>query len=543
MPHIGVTVYDMLLSCPGDVLDLKDTIDACVKSFNASIGEINNVRIDLKHWSTDSFSQFGDKPQNILNRQFVEKCDLCVALLGIRFGTPTDNYDSGTEEEIEKMLAQNKQVFIYFVERNVDPSKIDVEQFKKVQNFKEKCKEKGVFTVVKSAEELRTVFQNALSLYFIKLAAPNTPQLQPTLAPDLVISSTKEAGTMIVPFHTNYQRIKLVKDKEDCIKETIEKISTIKINPSPELPSEEPVSEITDEELQGMSVGDVLEAAEKKRITSMQLHRIMGTIPPEYIKVEIDQAQKQLIDSFCEKHEIKLNSDFYFLGNLQKEIKKPILTAFGGSTTSYHGSESEKEKNELFEDLLRKLRRFNHVIEFLGSIDSMPCVSLQIENQGNTFDEDIDVKLFIEKDCFADIDDMPKPGVFFIEEAVELKVPKALFCGHHHADIEDYSHYPISHYIPQTFSYPFKSRSEEIAEKREEYQDMLEYVFCYDIRETETDDILCFNIPYLKQNTKMFFPSYLFFARKPKNLRYEIRSKHSPEVYKGTLELRDGGEA
>lgn len=543
MPHIGVTVYDMLLSCPGDVLDLKDTIDACVKSFNASIGEINNVRIALKHWSTDSFSQFGDKPQNILNRQFVEKCDLCVALLGIRFGTPTDNYDSGTEEEIEKMLAQNKQVFIYFVERNVDPSKIDVEQFKKVQNFKGKCKEKGVFTVVKSAEELRTVFQNALSLYFIKLAAPNTPQLQPTLAPDLVISSTKEAGTMIVPFHTNYQRIKLVKDKEDCIKEAIEKISTIKITPSSELPSEEPVSEITDEELQGMSVGDVLEAAEKKRITSMQLHRIMGTTPPEYIKVEIDQAQTQLIDSFCEKHEIKLNSDFYFLGNLQKEIKKPILTAFGGSTTSYHGSESEKEKNELFEDLLRKLRKYNHVIEFLGSIDSMPCVSLQIENQGNTFDEDIDVKLFIEKDCFADIDDMPKPGVFFIEEAVELKVPKVLFCGHHHADIEDYSHYPISPYIPQTFSYPFKSRSEEIAEKREEYQDMLEYVFCYNIRATETDDILCFNIPYLKQNTKMFFPSYLFFARKPKNLRYEIRSKHSPEVYRGTLELRDGGEA
>lgn len=543
MPHIGVTVYDMLLSCPGDALDLKDTIDACVKSFNASIGEINNVRIALKHWSTDSFSQFGDKPQNILNRQFVEKCDLCVALLGIRFGTPTDNYDSGTEEEIEKMLAQNKQVFIYFVERNVDPSKIDVEQFKKVQNFKEKCKEKGVFTVVKSAEELRTVFQNALSLYFIKLAAPNTPQLQPTLAPDLVISSTKEAGTMIVPFHTNYQRIKLVKDKEDCIKEAIEKISTIKITPSSELPSEEPVSEITDEELQGMSVGDVLEAAEKKRITSMQLHRIMGTTPPEYIKVEIDQAQTQLIDSFCEKHEIKLNSDFYFLGNLQKEIKKPILTAFGGSTTSYHGSESEKEKNELFEDLLRKLRKYNHVIEFLGSIDSMPCVSLQIENQGNTFDEDIDVKLFIEKDCFADIDDMPKPGVFFIEEAVELKVPKVLFCGHHHADIEDYSHYPISPYIPQTFSYPFKSRSEEIAEKREEYQDMLEYVFCYDLRETDSDDILCFNIPYLKQNTKMFFPSYLLFTRTPENLRYEIRSKHSPEVYKGTLELKDGGEA
>ena len=106
MPRTGITVYDLLLSCPGDVLDLKPTIEECVKSFNSSIGEINNIRIELKHWSTDSFPQSGDKPQNILNKQFVNDCDLCVALLGIRFGTPTDNYDSGTEEEIENMLAQ-----------------------------------------------------------------------------------------------------------------------------------------------------------------------------------------------------------------------------------------------------------------------------------------------------------------------------------------------------------------------------------------------------------------------------------------------------
>lgn len=365
--------------------------------------------------------------------------------------------------------------------------------------------------------------------------------MQPTLAPKLVISSAKEEGAVITPFHTNYQRIKLVKDKEDSIRELIEKISAITIFPSSELPLDEPASEFLDEELQRMSAEDFFEAAESKRIPSKQFHRIMGTTPPEYIKAEIDETQRQLVDSFCEKHRIKLNGDFYFLGNLQKEIKTPMLTAFGSSTTTYHGSESEKEKNKLFEDLLRKLRKYNHVVEFFGSVDSMPCVSLQIQNQGNTFDEDIDIKLFVEKDCFADIDDIPKPGLFFFEEAVELKVPKALFCGHHHADIEDYSSYPIAPYFPQAFSNPFKSRSEEIAEKREEYQKMLEHVFCYELRETATDDILCFNIPYLKQNTKMFFPSFLFFAKMPKNLRYEIRSKHSPEVYKGTLDLKDGG--
>ena len=203
-----------------------------------------------------------------------------------------------------------------------------------------------------------------------------------------------------------------------------------------------------------------------------------------------------------------------------------------------HGLTSEQEKYKLIKELLVKLRDYNHVIEFFSSIDSMPYVSLQIENQGNTFDEDIDVKLFIERGCFADIDDIPEPGIHFLDEAVELKVPKVMFCGHHDADIEDFTNYPVP-YIPQRSSIPFKRREEEIAEQQEEYRDMMEYVFCYDLRENAEDDILCFNIPYLKQHTKMFFPSYLFFRKMPKNIRYEIRSKHSPEVYKGTLEFAD----
>lgn len=39
MPHPNVTVYDLLLSCPGDVLDLKDIIEECITSFNNTIGK------------------------------------------------------------------------------------------------------------------------------------------------------------------------------------------------------------------------------------------------------------------------------------------------------------------------------------------------------------------------------------------------------------------------------------------------------------------------------------------------------------------------
>lgn len=541
MPRAGVTVYDLLLSCPGDVLDLKDTIEDCVKSFNASIGVANNIRIELKHWSTDSFSQFGDKPQNILNKQFIDECDLCVALLGIRFGTPTDNYDSGTEEEIEKMLEQDKQVFLYFVERNVDPGNIDLEQYNKVKDFKQKYTDKGVYTIVKSGEELRSEFQNALSLYFIKLVSPNTTQIQPTFMPNLVISSTNDGEAKLVPVHTQYRNVKLVKDKEDVIKQLIERISSVTITLFSEKALGESKCEISDEELKNMRVGEIMRAYHNEQISELQYHRILGTKPPEYKKIEVDEEKRKLVSKFCERNDINLEDNFYYLGNLQKKIKTPIISAFGDGNISYIGSESEKEKYELFEDLFAEIMEYNHMIEYFESIDAMPCISLQIENQGNTFDEDIDVKLFIDKGCFTDFYDIPKPGTFFLEKAIDLQLPKFLFCGYHNADIEDFSNYPVS-YIPHRIPLPFKSRDEEISEQREKYQEMMEHVFCYDIRENDNDDILCFNIPYLKQNTRMFFPSYLFFTKNPKNLRYEIRSKHSPEVYRGTLVIECGNE-
>lgn len=536
MPRTGITAYNLLLSCPGDVLDLKSTVESCVKSFNASIGEANNIRIDLKHWSTDGFSQSGDKPQNILNKQFVDDCDLCVALLGTRFGTPTDNYDSGTEEEIEKMLSQNKQVFLYFIERSVEPSDLDIEQYKKVQNFKEKYTEKGLYSVVKSSEELRTELQNALSMYFIKLVAPHISQQQSTPAPNLGISTVNDEKDIVIPFHTNYQQIKLVKDKETSIKSLIDKISATVVVPSSDT-NKDPEPEISDEALQEMSMGDIMKGLESKKISQKQYYKLFGKQPPSYSKVVITDDESKLILDFCDKHSIVLNEDFYFLGNLQLETKIPIFTVYGGASTTYLGSESEQEKHQLLKELFTKIREYNHVVEYFSELDSMPSLSLVVENSGNTYDEDIDIKLFVEKNCVSNIDEIPKPGIFFLEEAVELDIPKHLFAGNRHYDIEDYSNYPVSTYTQPAIQLPFKSRDEEIAELQEEYQESLEYVFCYDLKETAEDDIFCFNIPYLKQNTKMFFPSYLFFINLPENIRYEIRSKHSPEVYRGILTI------
>lgn len=529
MPRRGVTVYDLLLSCPGDVLDLKPTIEECVKSFNSSIGEINNVRIELKHWSTHSFPQSGDKPQSILNKQFVNDCDMCIALLGVRFGTPTDNYDSGTEEEIENMLAQNKQVFLYFVDRQVNPSTIDIEQYHKVITFKEKYTNKGVYSIVKDAEALRKEFQNALTLYFIKLVAPSTTEIVHTFMPNLTISTQTEVGDTIKLMHSEFTNAEIVCDKEEVILGIIREISGMKIEFSVEKSLEQ--SDVSDNHIEKMTFGELAKAREEGRVTKSQYSIALGkTLVIE--RVTISENNIKIVSDFCSLKGIVLPEDFFCLGNLQKEITEPFIKIYSGPSITLEGTESEKKKYELICELLKKIREHNDVIEYFKKIDNFYWVSFVISNDGTTFDEDIDVRVCVDRGHLIENTDIPQPGEFFLKEVVDVEAPRFLFSGYGDSDINEYSNYPpLGTYIPEPITFPFGSNGDEIEKQKEEYNDLIENIFCYDIYKSENEDILCFNIPYLKQNTRMFFPSHLLFKTVPEYIRYEIRSKHSPNIY------------
>ena len=51
----------------------------------------------------------------------VDKCDAAAAIFQTRFGTPTDDYCSGSDEEIEKTITSGKNVFLYFSNAPVSP--------------------------------------------------------------------------------------------------------------------------------------------------------------------------------------------------------------------------------------------------------------------------------------------------------------------------------------------------------------------------------------------------------------------------------------
>ena len=90
-----------------------------------------------------------------------------MAVFWTRFGTPTDEYGSGTEEEIEELINSGKQVFLYFSDCPLNPSSIKQAQYEKVLAFREKYK--GYYGTYATHDEFKKKFLNHLSLYFVKL--------------------------------------------------------------------------------------------------------------------------------------------------------------------------------------------------------------------------------------------------------------------------------------------------------------------------------------------------------------------------------------
>jgi hypothetical protein len=89
-------------------------------------------------WETHAAPEYGHRPQGVINRQVVDHCDLLVGIFWTRIGSPTGVAESGTIEEIERVAKQGKPVMLYFSQSKQSPDDIDLEQLKRLRDFKGK---------------------------------------------------------------------------------------------------------------------------------------------------------------------------------------------------------------------------------------------------------------------------------------------------------------------------------------------------------------------------------------------------------------------
>ena len=150
--------YKCLLISPGDVQKERDALSDSVTRWNAQIGDALGARVELIRWETHSTPDMSAPPQKVLDSQIVETCDFAVAVFWYRLGTPTEDYDSGSIEEIEKIRESGKRVLIYFSSQAVPQGTLDIEQFRKLQEIKSKYQQEGLLGAYSDIENLKEQF-------------------------------------------------------------------------------------------------------------------------------------------------------------------------------------------------------------------------------------------------------------------------------------------------------------------------------------------------------------------------------------------------
>jgi hypothetical protein len=131
------TVYRILIASPSDVEEEREMASRIIQDWN-DLNSFNKkiVLLPVK-WETHSSPTYGVRPQEAINKQIVDDCDLLLGFFWTKLGTPTGEDVSGTIEEIKRVSKAGKPVMLYFSKRGKDPSQIDIKQLESLSKFKE----------------------------------------------------------------------------------------------------------------------------------------------------------------------------------------------------------------------------------------------------------------------------------------------------------------------------------------------------------------------------------------------------------------------
>ena len=131
------TVYRILIASPSDVDEEREIASRIIQDWN-DLNSFNKkiVLLPVK-WETHTSPTYGIRPQESINRQIVDDCDLLIGFFWTKIGSPTGIDVSGTIEEIKRVSKAGKPVMLYFSKRGKDPSMIDINQLESLNKFKD----------------------------------------------------------------------------------------------------------------------------------------------------------------------------------------------------------------------------------------------------------------------------------------------------------------------------------------------------------------------------------------------------------------------
>lgn len=250
-----------------------------------------------------------------------------------------------------------------------------------------------------------------------------------------------------------------------------------------------------------------------------------------FIKEELKDLNLEYEDSIFEFKNIRWQTTFN--GGGLSPISKTLC-----------GDKDEVDRYWKLEELDSYIFEYLAIDYYCKGLPKIYNTNLVLSNIGNYFDEDIELKLIIDKDVFIENDilivndDIIKYlGNMYNDLREDLiECPRVSSIDEYYypsiATPHTTTHIP---YIGAMYSYK-KTYLDELKNKAEDFKDDIEDIFEDSIYEENNKIIIKTDFKKLMHNKSMFLESKLLFKNDKIKIDYEIRSKNSLKTIIGTIE-------
>jgi hypothetical protein len=151
-------VVEVMIASPGDVAAERQIFREVLHEWNTIHAREHQLVVMPVGWETHSSPRLGERPQEVINEQILQGCDLLVGIFWTRLGTPTGEAASGTVEEIEKHVAAGRPAMLYFSQAPVHIDSVDQTQYAALRAFRDEYMKRGLVEFYASPEEFRDKF-------------------------------------------------------------------------------------------------------------------------------------------------------------------------------------------------------------------------------------------------------------------------------------------------------------------------------------------------------------------------------------------------
>jgi hypothetical protein len=157
------SVLEVFVASPGDVAEERAAVETVLRAWNSDNSKARQLMLKPVRWEKDATPQLGvTGGQDAINRQLVTPGDVCIAIFGKRFGSPTKESASGTAEEIQRFVSAKKPVLLYFFEDPATQSDSESDQAKAVAEFRTSMEALGLYGTFKSIDEFQLLLRSHL---------------------------------------------------------------------------------------------------------------------------------------------------------------------------------------------------------------------------------------------------------------------------------------------------------------------------------------------------------------------------------------------